>query len=210
MKTLFLDTSTERGVVAIFEHAELLFIQELPFGLQNSKILMPTIAEALNRVNLQPNELDLIAVGKGPGSYTGIRVGVAAAQAMAYAHKISLVGISSLYGFIPEEDGIFAAMIDAKIGGVYYIKGKRLGETIEYFSEPALVSPIDIRSHLDDVKRIVTPNEKALKLIFPEKHYVECYPSAQHVVKIALSQPPQDKIDILYLRKTQAEIERGL
>ena len=124
MLTLLIEASTERGMIAILDKENILFHEELPFGYNNSKYLLPTIEKALHVTNLSVKQLSTIAVGIGPGSYTGIRIAAATAKALSYACKIPLVGICTLEGFVPNRDGSFATIIDAKISGTYLIKGR--------------------------------------------------------------------------------------
>ena len=103
MISLLIETSTERSLIALFRDLDPLDIRELPFGLQNSKHLLPEIKSLFERAGLKPADLDLIVAGIGPGSYTGIRVGAMTAKAMAFALNIPVIGISSLEGFIAPE-----------------------------------------------------------------------------------------------------------
>ncbi len=220
MLTLLIDTCTERGILAIFKDDEELFSEELPFGLQNSKALLPALDHALKQLNLTTANFNLIAVASGPGSYTGIRVGVATAKALAFAHRHPLVGVSTLFGLIPPEDGHFAALIDAKVGGAYYLLGKRTGTQIEFLSLPDIAPLEQIVNLLQNVDVIVTPvaqtlPDKMRKLnSAKEWRWIEKAPEAIQMVKMA-RQSYQDgqfstdgQVEILYLRKTQAELDR--
>lgn len=216
---LLIETSTERGVVGVIHEGKILFEKELPFGFQNSHYLVPTIEEGLQSIGVLPEKLKAVSVGIGPGSYTGIRVGVAVAKTFSFALKIPLIGISSLLGFIPIEDGFFAALIDAKIGGVYLIKGNKSGKDVHYLTEPDVVPLGNLKQALVGVEWLVTPNSQILKTkieLDNGQKWIEIGPSLEHLA--AISQQKFDnkdysldaKTDILYLRKTQAELEKGL
>ncbi len=69
MHILFIDTSTERGIIACGNQENLLFAKELPFGPSQSKFLMPYLIEALEPFG-HPPPIDIVGVGVGPGSYT--------------------------------------------------------------------------------------------------------------------------------------------
>src|SRR5262245_51524685 len=102
MRTLILDTATERGVAAFIENGKERFSIELPFGLQNSHHLLPELERAMNENAITWEQIELIGVGIGPGSYTGIRIGTMVAKTLAYSFKIPLVGICTLDGFLPD------------------------------------------------------------------------------------------------------------
>lgn len=94
---LALDSSTATLAVAVMENNELL--KEINAnGERNHSVHMhPVIARAVEEAGLTMNEMDGIAVGVGPGSYTGVRMAVTAAKTLSWAKKIPLVGVSSLH-----------------------------------------------------------------------------------------------------------------
>lgn len=217
MLSLCLDTCTERGVVAIHDGLTLLYHELLPFGLHNSTSLMPSVAKGLAQLGAEPHQLNLIVVAAGPGSYTGIRVGVAAAKMMAFAHQIPLVAVSTLHGLVPEIDGPYAAVIDAKVGGAYYLMGQKTGDTLVHLTDPALLTIEELCRELSQVKYIVTPVKGALQQRMGSADtwiWTESAPDATQMVKVALKrfhgghQRTDGHVDILYLRKSQAEIDR--
>ena len=87
---LLIDTATERGIVSIFDQETQLFHADLPYGLNNSKHLLPKIQEGLLSLGLEPKDLHCIACGTGPGSYTGMRVGAMTAKTLSFALEIPL------------------------------------------------------------------------------------------------------------------------
>jgi tRNA threonylcarbamoyladenosine biosynthesis protein TsaB len=183
--------------------------------------LLPTIELALKSTDLQIRNLNLIAVGNGPGSYTGTRVGVAAAKSFAYAAKLPLVGVSSLTSFVPDADTAFAAIIDAKIGGAYTLLGKCHNNSITYQTFPQLHPLSDLGALLQHSPLLITPqpNPLADKLaaLYPNNSWTwqESWPSPHQMAVTALKKFQQGafstdaSLEILYLRKTQAEIEKG-
>lgn len=88
MISLLIETCTERGVIAFFKGTDLIYERELPYGYQNSQHLLPEIQQTFQKLALSPQQLQFITVGRGPGSYTGIRIGVMVAKTLAYALKI--------------------------------------------------------------------------------------------------------------------------
>lgn len=213
MKSLIIETSTERGLVAVANDTRILSSCDLPFGLQNSTFLLPTIQKILSELNLKASDLDLIITGIGPGSYTGIRVGAITAKTFSYSCKKPLVGICTLKGFVPKAKGMFAAIIDAKIGGVYLLKGKRVGDNVEYLSEPFVCPLGELQDHIKDVKTFVTPNSQRLRGLLSELYpglewcWEEVAPCAQHFLDLGLTAFREGKystdgqLELLYLRK---------
>ncbi len=215
MVALLIDTATERAIVALLDQERPLFLCELPLGLQNSLTLMPSIKQAVEGLGLTLQNLSLVIAGIGPGSYTGIRVGAVVAKTLSFALNKQLVGVSTLYGLVPPEEGHFAAVIDAKIGGVYILFGEKKGSTISYLSEPQMGLPDEFADPLRSVKYLITPQALRLqKIIQTDGAWVERAPDALQMGKLAFDKQMKEQVsldgslDVLYLRKTQAEIEK--
>ena len=210
---LVIDTSHERSIIALVEDSQPLFFDELPFGLRSSQHLLPRLYEGLSSVNRTPKEVESVVVAAGPGSYTGIRVGAAVGKTLSYSLGLPLVGISTLEGLIPEDDGPFAAAIDAKIGGVYLMLGEKKGDTIST-EEPFLCPKDEVEAALSSITTIVTPNQKPLLPKIANKTFIERAPDPMEMARIGMRKIAEGlanrngELDILYLRKTQAEIER--
>src|ERR1700722_8624080 len=110
MFTLIIDTSTERGVVALAKGKDLVYTKELPFGLLNSRYLMTSIQTGFETLSLTPASLKAVAASVGPGSFTGIRVGAGVAKGIALGRNLPLIGFSSLSGFVSPHEGAFASV----------------------------------------------------------------------------------------------------
>lgn len=216
---LVVDTSTERGIIGLFDGSDLKAQVELPFGYQSSNSLMPLIVQLFTEEKIDSKQLSFVATGIGPGSYTGIRVGVVVAKTLAFSCQIPLVGICSLSAFIPQSEGLFASIIDAKIGGVYLQLGEKINETIRFL--PAEICPLqELENKLSSVQTIVSPHLAILKPkileLFPHAswRWEEKSPNIRQLGLLA-EEKFQHKdysldghLDLLYLRKTQAEIEK--
>jgi tRNA threonylcarbamoyladenosine biosynthesis protein TsaB len=100
MRILALETSGRTGSIALLETPEdsatVVVARELPLGERTARTLLPTVHEALAAVGWLPTGLELIAVTTGPGSFTGLRLGVVAAKTLAYALGAKLVGVHTL------------------------------------------------------------------------------------------------------------------
>jgi tRNA threonylcarbamoyladenosine biosynthesis protein TsaB len=222
MRILLIETCTERGVIAYGNQNDILFARELPFGPSQSKYLMPYLTEALQPYGIPP-PLDVIGVGIGPGSYTGIRLSAAVAQTLAYVWDKPLVGVSSLDGFVPSTHSIhYAAVLDARIGGVYFQIGRNEGKGELLQGHPQISSLEEVGKHLEGVSHLVTPFAKTLQnklsSFYPDRHWVweERAPSV-HVLLLKVEQKwlqgqiviPPHHLEMLYLRETEAERGKG-
>lgn len=222
MLGLVIETSTERAIAAVFDGNTCLFHEELPFGIQNSHLVLPELQKKMLEKSLKISDLGFVAVGIGPGSYTGIRIGVTVAKNLSFVLNIPLIGICTLEAFIPENDGPFAAVIDAKIGGVYLQVGHLKNKSIHSLTEPKACSLAEAAEILQDMPVIVTPNadkiRPKLEALKPQTEWIwqERYPDAERLVVIAQQRMEEGKVaegqhlELLYMRKTQAEIERDL
>ena len=190
---LLIETSTERGFVALYDGETLIAEKFLPIGLKNSRFLMPE----LDSLGFDPKKIEWIGVGVGPGSYTGIRVGVVIAKMLAFVWKVPLVGICSLRAYEPSSSGEFSVIFDARISGTYLQRGRK-GKDVEWLGPPEIVS-IDELSE----KKLITPHS-SLNL----GEVVE--PSTFLFGKEGVKRYTSKKwgVEILYLKKTHAELQK--
>ena len=93
---LSIETGTDVCSVALANDGELMALRESDEGRDHAKKVAIFVDELLKETGVQPSDLDAIAVGKGPGSYTGLRIGVSFAKGMCYALNIPLIAIGSL------------------------------------------------------------------------------------------------------------------
>lgn len=122
MKILSVDSSAKTASVAVTEGTTLLSECFVNAGLTHSRTLMPMVNNALSQADLKIENIDAICVNAGPGSFTGIRIGVAAVKGLALATDKPCSGVSTLesiaYNFI-DEDAIICAAMDARCNQVY-------------------------------------------------------------------------------------------
>lgn len=214
MTSLIIETSTERGLVAFLDEGRLLFQKSFPFGYNSSAHLLPTVQEGLSQIGLNARSLSKIICGKGPGSYTGIRMGAICAKTLAYSLEIPIIGICSLQAFVPNEEGTFSVLIDAKIGGVYLQSAFFENGRASSWTEPLLCAYSDMPQSLLDSKFIISPNYEAIRPKMLEKYPINAQwlsgePSWQAIYEASLgNENNEGDFQILYLRKTQAEIEK--
>ena len=120
MKNLAIDTSSEVCGVAILEDDKLIDDNSLNNGKTHSENLMPLIKEVLERNNLSLKEIDLISCVVGPGSFTGIRIGISAVKALAEVNNIKIASITSLESLVQNLNSkTKVSMVDARNDQVY-------------------------------------------------------------------------------------------
>ncbi len=131
MRTLGIESSGARGGVALLEDDRLLGERIFEKGMVHGRDIAPAIDALLRAYGLAPADLDLVAVDLGPGSYTGLRVGLAAAKGLCLALGRPAAGVASVDALAHSASRpLVAAAIDAKWGQIYgalYENGVRTG-----------------------------------------------------------------------------------
>jgi tRNA threonylcarbamoyladenosine biosynthesis protein TsaB len=129
MRVLAVDTSSERGSVCITDGGDIVGEIRLASSIQYSERLFRSIEFLLQHLPFQLSDIDTFAAARGPGSFTGLRVGLAAMDAFVAAHNARGVGISTLEALAWKtgiRDFPLAAMIDARRGDIYGAVYRRL------------------------------------------------------------------------------------
>lgn len=119
---LGIETSNAPLSIAVVKDGQVLIEIVQNLKLTHSVTVMPTIQELLEKVNLKPSDIDGIAVSEGPGSYTGLRIGVTVAKTIAWSLKKPVVGVSSLKVLAANAqlfNGIICSLFDARRQNVY-------------------------------------------------------------------------------------------
>ena len=122
MKILALETSAKAVSAAVSEDGKILCSGYQDTGLTHSRTLMPIVEHILKNTGLAVADMDAIAVAAGPGSFTGIRIGVAAAKGLAFAADKPAVGVSTLAAMARNVafcDGLVICAMDARRQQVY-------------------------------------------------------------------------------------------
>lgn len=122
MKTLAIDTANQVMGVALFQDQTIIGEYTTNLKRNHSVQLMPAIHQVMQDTGFSPDELDRIAVSNGPGSYTGVRIGLSTAKSLAWALQVPVTGVSSIKvlayqgRFFP---GAICPFFDARRGNVY-------------------------------------------------------------------------------------------
>jgi tRNA threonylcarbamoyladenosine biosynthesis protein TsaB len=131
MLILALETATDPGSVALWRDGEVI-ARSCPDGRSNSETLLPLADSTLREAGFSFTDLQGVAFGMGPGSFTGLRVSCGAAQGLAVARDLPLIGIGTLDAMALASGGerVIVAL-DARMGEVYFglfVHGKLQGE----------------------------------------------------------------------------------
>jgi tRNA threonylcarbamoyladenosine biosynthesis protein TsaB len=144
MNLLAIETATECCSVALIAGTRLYERSELA-PRRHAELLLPMCDDVLAEAGITQRDLDALAVGRGPGAFTGVRLAVSAAQGIALALDIPVVPVSSLAALAmqaPDDGTDVLAVIDARMGEVYAGMFRRSGDHIEAISEET-VGPAD-------------------------------------------------------------------
>lgn len=153
MHALILETSSDFGLILLANKGVPIASCRLEGGAALSKHLGAETKKLLDAHAFHPS---FIAVGTGPGSYTGIRVGAAFAQSLGFGWQVPVLSFCSLKAFTPPHvQGPFAILVDARSTGIYTLFGKRQQESLT-FSEPQLLSPTD--PSLQNIPYLASPH----------------------------------------------------
>lgn len=120
---LHIDTSTQNCSVALSKNDHLLKLKEINEGYSHAESLAIIIQEVLAENKVELTNLSAVAVAKGPGSYTGLRIGVSTAKGLCYGLNIPLISVNSLTAMVNQpnlpEASFYVPMIDARRMEVY-------------------------------------------------------------------------------------------
>jgi tRNA threonylcarbamoyladenosine biosynthesis protein TsaB len=145
MLILGIETATEQVGVAIGGHEGVIATFEVARGRRHAEILTPAIEFVCRQADVEMDDLGCIAVDVGPGLFTGMRVGIAAAKAMAQALRIPMIGIASLdlLAFpCRHTDRVVVPVIDARKGEVFWAMYRPVPGGVQQVSQPT-VGPVE-------------------------------------------------------------------
>lgn len=166
MKILSIDTSSNICGVSILENTELLCILDNNTGRTHSENLMPMIDEVFKKTDLNIKDIDLIVCDIGPGSFTGIRIGIATVKAFKDSLNIPCIGISSLEALaynVTNDSNLICSILDAKNDNCYFALYEKKDNIIETLIEPQAE---DIQSAIAILKSYIEDNYNTFNITF--------------------------------------------
>jgi tRNA threonylcarbamoyladenosine biosynthesis protein TsaB len=226
--TLALDTSGPTGSVAVLRDGDgpdggagtVLASETIGEGMRHGVDLFPAMERALRGASVAPRDVGLVAVGTGPGSYTGLRVGITAARAFAYAAGAKLLGVPSCDAWAaatlvePGDDRMLAVVLDARVKAVYLALYRSDGRAWVRHDGPELLQPGDAAARLPRRVRLVGDGVAPYAEAFAGRAAdgTPDHADAIQVARLALLRDGRGERDAieqvvpLYLRRTDAEI----
>lgn len=153
MKILALDTTAKSASAAITDGREPLAVFTLEAGLTHSETVLPMIKTALDSLHMTAHDIDLFAATAGPGSFTGVRIGISEIKGLAFATGKPCVGVSTLlslaYNLRPLcENAILCPVMDARRNQLYNALFRLESGVLTRLCEDRLVSLSDLTAEL--------------------------------------------------------------
>jgi len=218
MKVLGIETSGNVGGVAICEDKHVIITKSFGAGMQHGKELIPAIRTTLHEIGWKPQDIDLIAVDVGPGSYTGLRVGVTCAKTLAYAINKPIIDVP-IFDIIAENYAMgsipICPIIDARRNHVYACIYKFEGVQRKRLSAFLVIRPEKLLPLLPRPVIVFGDGVKPYKDIFQQKDIIideieHVNPKAEYVAILGERMYESghrceaDKLLPLYLQRAEA------
>jgi tRNA threonylcarbamoyladenosine biosynthesis protein TsaB len=168
-----LESATNLCSVALCNSAGVISLRESNVSKSHASMLTVFIDEILKENGISARDLDAVAVSKGPGSYTGLRIGVSVAKGIAYGASIPLIGVDTTLSMFwgisgkkikedaDDKNTLFCPMLDARRMEVYYAIYDSEGRTIKSIS--AEIIHEDSFNNIDETKKIILFGDGAAK-----------------------------------------------
>lgn len=221
MNILAVDSSALTATVAVCIDGEVKGEMSFTTSLTHSETIMPMIDEVLKRTNLTINDIDLFACSEGPGSFTGLRIGIGTVKGLSYGLGKKVCGVSTLEALahnVAFTDFLIAPIMDARRSQVYNALYRFENGKLSEIAAPRALSVEELCAELKEKTVFVGDGVKAYKdkisalmgenaLFAPPQH---CLQRAASVAVAALDKEAvsPEALSVVYLRKPQAERER--
>ncbi len=222
MKILAVECSAGPASVAITENGQVLASSFKNLNLTHSETLLPMVEETLKKADLTLNDIDAYAVSAGPGSFTGIRIGIALIKGLAIPNKTPVAAVSTLYAMAALHKGtdcLLCCCMDARCNQVYNALFKISGGTITRLTEDRALLCEELINELKtdysdekiiimgDGAKVFYPYAEDIAELSPEERI---YQNAIGVALAAENFESPERINPVYLRLPQAERELKL
>jgi tRNA threonylcarbamoyladenosine biosynthesis protein TsaB len=223
MILLSVDTSTTSCSVALFNGDRLLAEAVYAEGKTHSRHLMSMIRRILESCRCVPMDIGGIAVTRGPGTFTGLRIGISTVKGLAAATGAPVVGISSLaalaYPFLLLDCPV-VALIDARRGEVYHAQYRGVTGTAESATRPSVCAPEAAAAQMPENALLVGSGAVLYREVFETRcSHIRFADTTQHVIRaasvgmLALGRFNQHDVDTIgalipeYVRQSDAQIQ---
>jgi len=224
LKILAIDTSSSICSVSILEDNNVIIEKHNNDEKTHSQKLMPLIDELFSESNLSLDNIDLLACSQGPGSFTGIRIGISTVKAFADVKNIPIIGVTSLesLAYNINSNGLIATLIDAKHDNIYFalyeLENNKYKTVIEPVSDTISNVITTLKNYTDTITFVGDGSEVHKDLISNEISNCEFATTEQNLqTSISVGKSAYDKfvasdyqpsysLSPIYLKKSQAEI----
>ena len=224
MKILALETSAKAVSAAVSEDGKILASGYQDTGLTHSRTLMPIVEHILKNTGLTMADMDAVAVAAGPGSFTGIRIGVAAAKGLAFGADKPSIGVSTLAAMargVAFSDGLVICAMDARRNQIYNALFEAKDGQLTRLTDDRAIALADLAEELRTDPRPMTVVGDGAKLChtFLTEAGISCRMAPPHLVmqsamSVALEAEAlaaegalvsAQELEPVYLRPAQAE-----
>ena len=225
MTILAMDTATMVSSVAVATKERVLAELTAETRYTHSETLVVNIEEVMCLADVKREELSAVAVSLGPGSFTGLRIGLATAKAISYALSIPLVGVPTLEilaAAFPSPGAVVAPLIDAQKGNAYFALYRSTEQGLVCEKEVAVASPQEIAATIAEIKSpVMIAGDFARKLatkgiefpknacIAPITHIMPraALVAARAVVRLENGEGKSPmELEPIYVRRSEAEV----
>ena len=227
MKILAFDTSAKTASVAVCEDGEILGVSNIANGLTQSELVLPMAEALLAQLKLGFGDMELLAVTVGPGSFTGVRIGVSTVKGLAFGRDIPCAPVSTLEALAENAAGLAGLIVpcmDARRGQFYTATFESDGGKLKRLTPDSAISAEELadelRSYDGDIYITGDGYEVAHKLLSPlgvklaETPYLIRSQNAVSIARVAVRMHTaglcvsERELAPVYLRLPQAERER--
>ncbi len=222
MRVLSIETASPPGSIALADGRKILIFERLVDARRTTETFAAVIREAIESVGWHPTDVDLVTTSMGPGSFTGLRIGVTAAKVFAYATGARAHGVNTLELIASQSptDGLIEAVLDAQRGELFAARYEKVGDELLEVVPTAIIHADSWIAERTEGAQLVGPGLKRIQSRLPANARLmpeDCWvPRADALAEIALNRMASTDIDVSpsnsafslvpqYFRKSAAE-----
>lgn len=219
LQILGIDTSGKNASVAVYNDGNLMAQYYVQTRMTHSQVILPLCKKMLDDLGIGVKDIDRFAVAAGPGSYTGLRIGISAVKALSFGLGKKCNGISTLeaiaYNFAGASECYVCSVIKARLDIVYCAVFKVSGMSVEYCMKDTMMTADELKEELLKYEgKIIAAGDAAADFVSAASNnnivLAPAHLRGQLAAGICMSaadkegQDPED-IDALYMQITKAE-----
>jgi len=234
MWVMAVDTSVLTGSVALVQDGEVMSEKRVESSSSHARMLLSVIDETLRSRGLRARDLGALVATAGPGSFTGLRIGISTIKGLAYGLGIQAVGVPTLDAMasrVASSDLPLCPLLDARKSEVYCGFYRRRGDRLEKVTDPMVLPPVKLCSMVEQptlffgegirVYSSLLKRELGEKACFLEEDGLETVAAAaarigwqslpacvQRTGRSGAVEAPSPKLELLYVRPSEAEFKR--